>query len=239
MIARSEFIKKKTGVLKGISIFIAVVLSIALVFFFVYSRFGIAGFSGILGLNKQHDLKTEELSKISGVPHTTINDIFNGKSKIGKCSADTVYKIAIAMNVSMEALLDPTGAENDFSESRVDFETFKSNVRHRIKDIGDIDFIVEMIESDKIRKYFDNKQHPEALYLLAMLDYLSRINGLPVCTRYSGIRSSKLKSPVFPASVIVMSAAAKDESIKRESLKGSIPEFKRFNIAESDIRDVV
>ncbi len=185
------------------------------------------------------NLTKYRLSKISGVPYTTVNDIFSGRAKPGACSADTVYKLAKALNVSMEELIGSSRPENDEFSSRLDFETFKSNVRHRIKDVGDIDFIVEMIKSDQIGTLYANKQYPEALYLLAMLDYLSRINGLPVCSRYDKIRSSKLKSPIFPASIIVMAAAADDESIKMKSLQESIPEFRHFNIAESDIRDVI
>ena len=54
----------------------------------------------------------------------------------------------------------------------------------------------------------------DALYLLAMIDYLSRINGLPICTNYNDIRSQKLEKPHFPASVVVSYAATGDESIK-------------------------
>lgn len=50
-----------------------------------------------------------KLSKISGVPQTTITDICSGKTSIEKCSAGTLYKIAKALDVSMESLL---GEEN-------------------------------------------------------------------------------------------------------------------------------
>ena len=40
------------------------------------------------------------------VPHTTLNDIFSGKTKLEKCSAETVYKLAKALNVSMELLTE-------------------------------------------------------------------------------------------------------------------------------------
>ncbi len=63
MITRAEFIEKKSGILKSISIFIAVALSFVLVFICVYSRFGIAGFAGLLGLEKQQYLNIEEFSK--------------------------------------------------------------------------------------------------------------------------------------------------------------------------------
>lgn len=40
------------------------------------------------------------------VPHATLNDICNGKTKLEKCSAETVYKIANAFGVSMEMLTE-------------------------------------------------------------------------------------------------------------------------------------
>lgn len=61
VLTRSQFIKRKSGILKAISIFITVLISIALVFVLLYSKFGISGFSGLLGLEKQQNLNTEEL----------------------------------------------------------------------------------------------------------------------------------------------------------------------------------
>lgn len=46
-----------------------------------------------------------QLSKISGVPKTTVIDICSGKSSIQKCSAKTVYQIAKALNRSMEEIM--------------------------------------------------------------------------------------------------------------------------------------
>ena len=71
-----------------------------------------------------------------------------------------------------------------------------------------------------------------------MVDYLSRINGLPVCTNYNDIRSKKLEKPYFPVGVVVSSVATGDESIKEKALADAIPEFLRFNIVESDVRNV-
>ena len=42
----------------------------------------------------------------SGVPHTTLNDICSGKTRLEKCSAETVYKLAKVLNVSMELLTE-------------------------------------------------------------------------------------------------------------------------------------
>ena len=47
------------------------------------------------------------LSKTSGVPYATVNDICNGKTRLEKCSAETIYRLAQALDVSMEELLTP------------------------------------------------------------------------------------------------------------------------------------
>ncbi|MCC8072778.1 MAG: helix-turn-helix transcriptional regulator [Clostridiales bacterium] len=46
------------------------------------------------------------LSVISGIPHATLNDICSGKTRIDKCSAMTVYKLAKALNITMENLIE-------------------------------------------------------------------------------------------------------------------------------------
>ncbi len=62
----------------------------------------------------QKNMTKYHLSKISGVPKTTITDICTGKSAIGKCSAKTIQKIASAMNCSMEEIMqldEPPGLD--------------------------------------------------------------------------------------------------------------------------------
>jgi len=180
----------------------------------------------------QQNITKYRLSKISGVPFATISDISTGKATIEKCSAGTLYKLAKSLDVTMEDLIA------DSMEYRSSFETFKSNVCHMVHDMGDMDFIIDTLESDNIRKLYQKRWYPESLYLLAMVDYLSRENNLPVCAQYSDIRKARLREPIFPASIIAMSAASRSEYPKQDSFDRAIPEFKRFNIVESDVRNV-
>ncbi len=46
------------------------------------------------------------LSKISGIPKTTIADICAGRSDIGRCSAKTVQLLARALSCTMEEIMD-------------------------------------------------------------------------------------------------------------------------------------
>jgi plasmid maintenance system antidote protein VapI len=53
----------------------------------------------------QNNFTKYRLSKISGVPFATISDICTGKAQIEKCSAQTLFKLSKALNVTMEELV--------------------------------------------------------------------------------------------------------------------------------------
>ena len=74
----------------------------------------------IMEINKllqEKGLTKYRLSVLSGVPHATLSDLCNGKTSIGKCSVETIYKLAKALGVSMETLVEdafkpkPSGEE--------------------------------------------------------------------------------------------------------------------------------
>jgi len=180
-----------------------------------------------------------KLAKASGLPHTTINDICSGKTRIEKCSAETLYKLSKPLGVSMEELIEDGMKGDTAMEYRSAFDVFKSNVCHQVKDMGDLDFVIHTLESDRIRKYFDKQWYPESLYVLAMVDYLCRENGLPLCREYNDIRAKKLAEPLFPLSVVMADAATKNSRWKTESVRDAIPEFMRCNIVESEVRNVI
>lgn len=46
------------------------------------------------------------LAKQSGVPHATLNDLCSGKTSIGKCSSETLYRIARVLEFSMEMMIN-------------------------------------------------------------------------------------------------------------------------------------
>ncbi len=57
-------------------------------------------------LLSRREMTKYRLAVESGVPHATLNDICSGKTKLEKCSAETVYKLAKALGVSMELLTE-------------------------------------------------------------------------------------------------------------------------------------
>lgn len=182
---------------------------------------------------RRKNMTIYRLAKNSGVPYATVNDIVNGKTQLEKSSAETLYRLAYTLEVSMEELLTP------YLVKRTDFENYKSSVCHRVKEQGDIDFIINTLESQEIRVYFDKKWYPESLYLLAMVDYISRENDIPICDDYDDLRICKLDEPVYPASLRAMAIASNNDSVLKDAYVNAIPEFKRFNIIENEVRNVI
>lgn len=77
-------------------------------------------------LLREEKISKYRLSRVSGVPYTTINDICTGKTRIEKCSAETIYKIAKVFSISMEELIKD--AVEEVSESTGEF------IEHILKD---------------------------------------------------------------------------------------------------------
>lgn len=96
---------------------------------------------------QQKHMSMYRLSKISKVPYATLNDICNGKTQLAKCSAETVYRLAQALDIPMEDLLRP------YMVKRSSFENFKSTVCHRVKEMGDVEFMLKLLDSNAIRTY--------------------------------------------------------------------------------------
>ena len=185
-------------------------------------------------LMEDRNMSTYQCSKLSDIPYTTLLELVKGKTSIAKCSAETVFKLAKALNISMDELYK----QLHVVESRPAFETFKSNVCHEVKEKGDIDFIIDTLEQDNVSKYWDRRWYPEAYYTLAMLDYLSRLNALPLCQNYENIRRTSLKKPLFPRDIELAAKLHPSLDVKQQALEESIPEFARFNIVEKEIRNV-
>ena len=73
-------------------------------------------------LNNENITKYQ-LSKISGVPKTTVIYICSGRRSIQKCSAKTVYQIAKALNCSMEDIMKLDDNEYDAETGMPNDET--------------------------------------------------------------------------------------------------------------------
>ena len=182
---------------------------------------------------RQKNMTMYRLAKASSVPYTTVSDICSGKTRMEKCSTETIYRLAKALNMTMEAMIA------DQLIPRCGFELFKSNVCHRLKEMGDLPFLEETLEQDEIRTFYDRGWYPESLYLLAIVDYLSRVNGIPLVSDYDELRSIRLDAPIYPAGILAMDAVTGSDDARQQAVAEAIPEFRRFNIIESEVRNVL
>jgi len=177
------------------------------------------------------------LSKLTSIPYSTLNDIVSKKTDIMNCSVSTVYKIAQALDVSIEILIN-TNSNSINLNIQPDFEAFKSNVKQAINVSDPYTFIKYAHNENSIRKLYDEDYYSEVFYLLATIDYLSRIYNIPIFTEYNDLRRYKLQDRLYPASVINMANINRESNILEQSFKNSILEFKRFNIIENEIDNV-
>jgi len=145
------------------------------------------------------------------------------------------YRLSKQNNVT-QLTLTSFALNNQKDNTRISFDVFKSNICHLVKDKGDIDFMIDLLQNDDIRILYEKKWYPEAFYLLAMLDYLSRENNIPLCTKYDYIRKQKLEKPLYPSSLKIMNKVLNINS--DEIINKAIPEFLHFNIIESEIRNI-
>lgn len=173
-------------------------------------------------------------SQISGIPYTTLSELIRGKTSIEKCSAETLYKLSTALDMPMGELFEQVRNQ----ERRTSFETFKSNECHKVKDLGDMDYIISILQNDEVGRYWRMKWYPEAYYTLAMLDYLCRENALPLCTKYNDLRNGRLKQPIFPRDIELAAKLDSGLDWRTKAMDEAIPEFMRFNIVEKEIRNV-
>ena len=179
-------------------------------------------------------ISTYQCSRQSSIPYTTLLELVKEKTSIEKCSAETVYRLAKALDMTMDELY----TQLHTSGVRAAFETFKSNVCHTVKDKGDLDYIIDTLREDEVGKYWERQWYPEAYYTLAMLDYLPEENDLPLCSNYEAIRHTSLKKPVFPRDIELAARIDPSLDVRAQAISESIPEFIRFNIVEKDVRNV-
>jgi len=128
-------------------------------------------------------------------------------------------------------------------EYRMEFELFKSEMCHRLKDLGDVDFVIKMVEEEWIDKYWEKKWYPESFYLLAMLDYLSSLYSVPKLEKYNEYRNYKLENIIYPRDILFLEKLMPEGQYKKSVLEECAnnpcsAEFLKYNIVEGDIRDV-
>ena len=97
----------------------------------------------------------------SGIPYTTLTDVCNEKTDLMNCSCSTAWKLAKALGITVDELL-----------SEGSFRWFRDELHRKLKDKGEVPFLVEVMKQKEIERLWDRGQISRALYLLAMSVYL-------------------------------------------------------------------
>ena len=193
---------------------------------------------GFAGVKVDEDYKREypfdELgSKVLG---------FTGGDNQGIIGLETVYDEELqGTDGTILTTTDARGVEVDnIGEERVEPVagnnlrlTMDTNIQKFAEQAAQKAFIQK--EADSVSILVMNPQNGE---MLAMVDYISRENDVPLCEEYNEYRKQKLTDILYPASVLTAAAVSESETIKNNALNNAIPEFMRFNIVESEVRNV-
>ena len=179
-----------------------------------------------------------QLEKASHISHATLNDIYNERSNIDNCSILVMSKIAASLNMDIDDLYKKlTYRDLSLFTYNEDFDLFKSDTLQRLKREKEEDFIKRMATTDVINNYYQNKKYKEALYLLALLDYLSKKNSLPLLKQYDYLRDYKLDK-VYVSKSLYLLLAYKSTTVT-SIYKECIKEFLKYNIVEAEIDNVI
>ena len=171
------------------------------------------------------------LSKNTGIPYTTINDLINGKTVIQNISLKHAVAISECLDVDLLSL------NKLETMSFPDFRYFRNNVLHDLKRLGPKDFVYKITREKLIDYYYKNDGKPYAYYLLALIDYLCNLFQIPKYERrYNELRLEKLEHPFFVGSKIINFNSI--EEAEKELKMKVIPEFKKFNIIEVEVFNV-
>ena len=197
-------------------------------------------------MNDRH-MTRADLSRLSGIPESTLRDILSGRAWIDRCAAGTLLRLAAALNTTIENILEhfydecpdkPTD-EREFVHSKDTIWVFYALLKATLLDLSqhrELDFVHNMYNENWIEQLFEDDHYREALFLLGLTDYLIRKNHVEPSDWYDDFRCFCLDRPVYPIRTMTADGDAFEEA-KAYARKHAIPELARFNIflSEKDI----
>ena len=190
-----------------------------------------------------------ELSARSNIPESTLRDILNGKAQLDRCEAATLYNIAYALDVSVEDILEgywdalerdaPSRTSVHDENSLMNFYVLADSMLSRLRATGDLAFIDGIDQNEWIERLYQGREYRGALFLLGMMDYLCRKNGVRHVARYDEYRKARLDGPVYALRTLnVNDDDGAFQRARTEAENNAIPELGRYGIylTEEDIR---
>ena len=200
-------------------------------------------------LMNSRNLTRAELSARSNIPESTLRAILNGKAQLDRCEAATLYNIAYALDVSVEDILEgywdalertaPARIAVHDDSSLMNFYVLADSMLGRLRATGDLAFIDGIDQNGWIERLYQGREYRCALFLLGMLDYLCRENGVRQVARYDEYRKARLDGPVYALRTLnVNDDDGAFQRARTEAENSAIPELGRYGIymTEEDIR---
>lgn len=206
-------------------------------------------------LMDENDMSRAELSRISGVPESTLRDILNGKAQIDHCEAGTLMAIADALDTTVEEIVTNYW---DFWESSLNPDEMEKIPVHdndllayfymavsatllKMGKAGEMGFVCDICNTDFVEAFFSQKSYRTALFLVGMIDYIHRKNNMNPDPRFDAIRDFCLDQPVYSLDTLACDDAEDCIQAKTFAEKNAIPELACFNIfmTEEDVRPLM
>lgn len=188
---------------------------------------------------KRH-MTRAELCRMSGVPDSTLRGILSGGVQLERCQAGTLYRVAKAVNTTMEELLDGTMAapKPEYPPSRpvheagslMPFYVLLDAVTGILRSEGDLAFMRQLRQTDWIGRYDRHRMHRAALLLLGLNDFLCRKHGITPDSRYDALRHLRLDRPVYSLDTLEKDDCGSFDQAKAWAENHAIPELARFSI---------
>lgn len=198
-------------------------------------------------MNARHMSRTD-LSDLSGVPESTLRDILSGKAQLDRCEAATLYNIAEALDVSIEDILlsyweelEETNAPDTFTvheEGTLMPFYLLVDAIGKLHEEGDLAVIKGIRENKWIEQFWDVGLYRGALFLLGLIDYLCRRNGVKPDSKFDICRNARLDRAVYSLRTLEENDdACTFEAARSYAENNAIPELARFSLymTENDI----
>ena len=124
------------------------------------------------------------------------------------------------------------------------YDTFRSEVCHMYHFDGDYEFIRKVMKSNLVVYLWDKNEYAKALYALAMIDYISWKNGVPLFDEYEQMRKCKLEDTLYPSAIVMMDRIERSNRNRNQAIEECRKDecgvfFFRHNIIERSIEDVI
>ena len=183
------------------------------------------------------DTTTYKMAKELNVPYTAINRIVKGTTDLNNVKIKVLAELSEFLSVSTDELYKEYYIDKYIKES--EWNTYISNIQHKIKEDGKIFFMKYCISNQLVERCFLMKQYDKGLYTIATIDYLCRTLNITLYDGYKEFRKFKLENPKYPSDIELISDDKFKTKLKNKCLKECIPEFKRFNIIEKGVENAI